>query len=119
MVFNDKAAAAEALALIAATEELADAQVLDEQGTLLARWQRPETGLFSGLEMQVAVLFLDSGRFKEINDNFGHAAGEAVLMAVADRVRAQLREEDLVARLGGDEFANAISITCSGDSSWE
>ncbi len=54
---------------------------------------------------RVGVLFLDSDRFKEINDNFGHAAGDAVLVAVATRVRAQLREEDLVARLGGDEFA--------------
>ncbi len=54
---------------------------------------------------RVAVLFLDSDRFKDINDNFGHAAGDAVLVAVADRVRAQLRDDDLVARLGGDEFA--------------
>jgi diguanylate cyclase (GGDEF)-like protein len=266
VVFNDKSAASEALALIASTEEVADAQVLDEQGTLLARWEQPETGLFSDLEMQiakaflekpismpivhqgqevgsiqltghggsllrfllsglvgiilctavsawvalylarrqlraitgplrslafvahaarserafdqrvppaaiaeldnlgndfnalldeleswqthlqsenetlahqashdsltglpnraffegrliralrnanklneqVAVLFLDSDRFKEINDGFGHAAGDAVLVAVANRVRAQLREDDLVARLGGDEFA--------------
>ncbi|WLI11962.1 MULTISPECIES: diguanylate cyclase domain-containing protein [Pseudomonas] len=266
VVFNDKVAATEALALIASTEEVADAQVMDEQGELLARWQRPESGLLSDLEVQiarvilekpismpivhqgqeigsillighggnlmrfllsglmgivlctavsawvalylarrqlrgiigplrslaavahaarserafdqrvppadiaeldnlgndfnalldelvswqthlqnenetlahqashdsltglpnraffegrlmrvlrnarklderVAVLFLDSDRFKEINDNFGHAAGDAVLVAVATRVRAQLREEDLVARLGGDEFA--------------
>jgi diguanylate cyclase (GGDEF)-like protein len=266
VVFNDKSAASEALALIASTEEVADAQVLDEQGTLLAHWEQPETGLFSDLEMQiakaflekpismpivhqgqevgsiqltghggsllrfllsglvgiilctaisawvalylarrqlraitgplrslafvahaarserafdqrvppaaiaeldnlgndfnalldeleswqthlqsenetlahqashdsltglpnraffegrliralrnanklneqVAVLFLDSDRFKEINDGFGHAAGDAVLVAVANRVRAQLREDDLVARLGGDEFA--------------
>jgi len=266
VVFNDKVAATEALALIASTEEVADAQVLNQKGELLARWQRPENGLFSELEMQiartflekpinmpivhqgrdigsiqltghggslmrfllsglggillctaisawvalylarrqlrgiigplhslagvahaarserafdrrvppaaiaeldnlgndfnalldeleswqthlqsenetlahqashdsltglpnraffegrlmrslrnahktnerVAVLFLDSDRFKAINDNFGHAAGDAVLMAVASRVRAQLREEDLVARLGGDEFA--------------
>ncbi|MEO8490918.1 diguanylate cyclase [Pseudomonas sp.] len=54
---------------------------------------------------RVAVLFLDSDRFKHINDNFGHAAGDAVLVAVAERVRAQLRDDDLVARLGGDEFA--------------
>jgi diguanylate cyclase (GGDEF)-like protein len=266
VVFNDKAAATEALALIASTEEVADARVLDARGQLLAHWQRPETGLLTTLEMQlakaflekpismpivhqgqeigsieltghggslmrfllsglvgivlctaisawvalylarrqlhkitgplrslasvahaarserafdqrvpaaaiaeldnlgndfnalldeleswqthlqsenetlthqanhdsltglpnraffegrlkravrnahklnerVAVLFLDSDRFKEINDGFGHAAGDAVLVAVADRVRAQLREEDLVARLGGDEFA--------------
>ena len=54
---------------------------------------------------KAAVLFLDSDRFKGINDTYGHAAGDAVLVAVASRIRAQLREEDLVARLGGDEFA--------------
>ena len=54
---------------------------------------------------RIAVLFLDSDRFKGINDNFGHASGDAVLVAIANRVRAQLREDDLVARLGGDEFA--------------
>ena len=59
------------------------------------------------LNERMAVLFLDSDRFKEINDNFGHAAGDAVL--VATRIRAQLREEDLVARLGGDEFAVLLS----------
>ncbi|PRA52608.1 MULTISPECIES: diguanylate cyclase domain-containing protein [Pseudomonas] len=266
VVFNDNVAATEALALIASTEEVADAQVFDRRGQLLARWQRPENGWVSQLEMQLAravlekpmrlpivheghevgsilvvghgasllrfllsglagiiacaalsawvalylarhqlkgitgslrrlaqvahavrserafdqrvppariaeldslgndfnalldeleswqthlqseneslahqashdsltglpnraffegrlmrslrtakkyderlaVLFLDSDRFKDINDQYGHAAGDAVLTAVATRVRAQLREEDLVGRLGGDEFA--------------
>ncbi|WP_347903878.1 diguanylate cyclase [Pseudomonas purpurea] len=270
VVFNDKVAATEALALIASTEEVADALVLDAQGQVLASWQRPETGLLSELEVhlartflekpidmpilhqgrgigsiqltghggslmrfllsglagiilctalsalaalylalrqlraitaplrsladvahaarserafdrrvppakiaeldslgndfnalldeleswqthlqsenetlahqashdsltglpnraffegrliralrsahklneRVAVLFLDSDQFKGINDNFGHAAGDAVLVAVATRVRAQLREDDLVARLGGDEFAVLLS----------
>ena len=58
---------------------------------------------------KVAVLFLDSDRFKDINDTYGHAAGDAVLVAVATRVRAQLREDDVVARLGGDEFAILLS----------
>ncbi|CNH31069.1 diguanylate cyclase domain-containing protein [Yersinia pekkanenii] len=53
----------------------------------------------------VAVLFLDGDRFKEINDSYGHAAGDVVLTTIADRIRALLRETDLVARLGGDEFA--------------
>ena len=53
----------------------------------------------------MALLFLDSDNFKEINDSRGHAAGDEVLVSVATRVRAQLRENDLVARLGGDEFA--------------
>ncbi|NWC96870.1 MULTISPECIES: diguanylate cyclase domain-containing protein [unclassified Pseudomonas] len=61
------------------------------------------------LNEKVAVLFLDSDRFKDINDNYGHAAGDAVLVAVATRIRAQLRENDLVARLGGDEFAILLS----------
>ncbi|CFR07318.1 diguanylate cyclase domain-containing protein [Yersinia kristensenii] len=52
-----------------------------------------------------AVLFLDGDHFKEINDNYGHAAGDVVLTSIADRLRALLRESDLVARLGGDEFA--------------
>jgi diguanylate cyclase (GGDEF)-like protein len=242
VVFNDRAAATEALSLIASTEEVAEAEVFDANGKLLAYWTRPETGMLSRVELelahalleqpiiqpilhqgrtigsihltghggsllrfllsglagilictalsawvalylarrllrgiteplqslaavahaarserdfemeawqnhlqsenetlahkanhdsltglpnraffegrliralrsaakakeQVAVLYLDSDRFKEINDSFGHAAGDAVLVAVAERVRAQLREDDLVARLGGDEFA--------------
>ncbi len=56
-----------------------------------------------------AVLYLDSDAFKEINDRFGHAAGDAVLVGVAQRIRACLREEDPVARLGGDEFAVLIA----------
>ncbi|UVL77882.1 diguanylate cyclase [Pseudomonas putida] len=53
----------------------------------------------------MALLFLDSDHFKQINDTLGHAVGDEVLISVAERVRAQLREHDLVARLGGDEFA--------------
>ncbi|MDT3252164.1 diguanylate cyclase [Serratia sp. root2] len=54
---------------------------------------------------KLAVLFIDGDRFKEVNDSYGHAAGDAVLTTIAGRIRAQLRESDLVARLGGDEFA--------------
>lgn len=52
-----------------------------------------------------AVLAMDLDRFKSINDTFGHEAGDIVLVGVAKRLRALVREEDVVARLGGDEFA--------------
>ncbi len=56
-------------------------------------------------EDMFAVLSLDMDRFKQVNDLFGHAAGDAVLKAVADRISPLLDECDVFARQGGDEFA--------------
>jgi diguanylate cyclase (GGDEF)-like protein len=53
---------------------------------------------------QVGVLFMDLDRFKYVNDNLGHHVGDRLLQAVAKRVRAAVRGDDIVARLGGDEF---------------
>jgi len=53
---------------------------------------------------QVAVLFLDLDRFKQINDTFGHQVGDALITTMAERLRAIVRKADVVARVGGDEF---------------
>jgi diguanylate cyclase (GGDEF)-like protein/PAS domain S-box-containing protein len=56
----------------------------------------------------LAVLFLDLDGFKEVNDTYGHAAGDAVLAQVAQRLRGSQRGADLLARHGGDEFVAVL-----------
>lgn len=58
----------------------------------------------------VAVILVDVDRFKEINDQHGHAAGDAVLKAIGQTLRTTFRSYDMVSRFGGDEFA----ILCGG-----
>ena len=56
-------------------------------------------------EIPASVIYFDLDGFKGVNDRFGHAAGDAALVAVGERLLAEVRESDVVGRLGGDEFA--------------
>lgn len=87
----------EQLALHDALTGLANRRLLrDRLDVALARVQRGE---------RLALLYLDLDRFKPVNDTLGHPVGDALLKAVADRLRQHSRATDTVARLGGDEFA--------------
>nr|WP_251068112.1 diguanylate cyclase [Marinobacter sp. C7] len=59
-------------------------------------------------EQLLAVVYIDLDQFKPVNDAYGHKAGDELLVEVAARMRAELREEDTLARLGGDEFAALV-----------
>ncbi len=64
----------------------------------------------------IAVLFVDLNKFKQINDRHGHVVGDRLLVAIARRLRAAVRPSDSVARLGGDEFAILLEhVTHQGD----
>lgn len=63
----------------------------------------------------MAVLMLDLDHFKQINDRWGHAAGDEALRFVARTLRQELRDEDIIGRIGGEEFAVVLRITGNDD----
>lgn len=63
----------------------------------------------------VAIICIDLDRFKDVNDTFGHHAGDAVLRAVAQRFRDRIGDQGIVARIGGDEFIAAVTKQVDSD----
>ncbi len=79
---------------------------------------RVEMALTGPARGQVAVLFVDLDGFKDVNDSFGHAIGDELLVEAAGRLAAEVRESDVVARFGGDEFV-ALLADCSDETALE
>jgi diguanylate cyclase (GGDEF)-like protein len=92
---------------LAQAEALADADVLTPSLNRRAFLRALQRAIATAQrhEIPAAVVYFDLDGFKGVNDRFGHAAGDAALKAVAERLGRHVREEDVVARLGGDEFA--------------
>ena len=98
----------ESLALTDPLTGLANRRLLvDRLSMEMVHVRREQCGL--------AVMYLDLDGFKEINNTLGHAAGDALLKMVAERLRSTVREEDTVARLGGDEFVIVLRLTGDDD----
>jgi diguanylate cyclase (GGDEF)-like protein len=99
---------------VAAREEQLQDQAFHDQLTGLANRRLFADRVGHALDLHdvdqrsFAVLFCDLDDFKGVNDTLGHAAGDQLLVQVADRLRSTLRPADTLARLGGDEFAVLI-----------
>jgi diguanylate cyclase (GGDEF)-like protein/PAS domain S-box-containing protein len=98
---TERKAVAEKIALLARTDGLTG---LANRSTFLERLHQSFAAAKRGAT-PFAVHYLDLDKFKPVNDNFGHPAGDLLLQQVTERLKTCTRESDLVARLGGDEFA--------------
>lgn len=82
-------------------------ELIDRMSRLLAH--TPRTGT------RLGILYLDLDGFKPVNDEFGHAIGDQLLVEVATRLAAQVRSEDYVGRMGGDEFVVVLRAIQTAD----
>lgn len=87
--------------------------------TLLEDRLRMALGMADRGQHKVAVCFIDLDHFKNVNDSLGHRAGDQLLVDIAERLRARLREGDTLARWGGDEFVLLLSEIASEDEALE
>ncbi len=74
-----------------------------------------EIGRARRYQVPLSVMMLDLDNFKDINDTYGHEAGDSTLQNVAEALRGSIREVDLVARLGGEEFGVLLPNTSAAD----
>jgi diguanylate cyclase (GGDEF)-like protein/PAS domain S-box-containing protein len=88
-------------------------------GLLGLRTLKEQMPLIQGIaqrhDEKVAIMFLDLDGFKEVNDTYGHDAGDDVLKVVAKRIKSGIRDTDIASRIGGDEFVLLISSLHSYD----
>jgi diguanylate cyclase (GGDEF)-like protein len=99
--------------LQALTDRLGDAERLADRDVLTPLFNRRAfvrevqraIGFARRYKTFASVIYFDLDDFKGVNDRHGHAAGDAVLTAVAERLQQAVRESDVVGRIGGDEFA--------------
>lgn len=96
---------------------LADAELLADNDALapifnrraFEREVRREIALSGRFQTPLSLIFIDLDNFKLVNDIYGHAAGDSVLLKVADILMERTRETDIVGRLGGDEFGVVLA----------
>lgn len=85
--------------------------------TLLNRRIKKAVEKASMTSQKLAILFMDLDHFKEVNDTLGHPVGDLLLQAVAQRLKARLREQDTLGRLGGDEFLAILDHSANQEAS--